>query len=119
MPAVLLVEDDQEIAELAREALSDVGFHVTVALDDQTAYRTLEQEAHGFAAVVTDINLGAGVTGFDVARRARRLNRDIKVIYISGQGPHPGQFSVERSLTVEKPFDPDDLARQVAAFVEA
>ena len=46
--------------------------------------------------MVTDINLGRGVTGFDIARRARELNGAIKVIYISGQGPHLGQFSVDR-----------------------
>jgi DNA-binding response OmpR family regulator len=119
MVNVLLVEDEREVAELTREALADAGFSVTVALDDRTAYQTLEHEARSFAAVVTDINLGTGVTGFDVARCARRLNEDIKVIYISGQGPHPDQFSVDEALTVEKPYDPRDLARQVAAFIDA
>ena len=118
MVHVLLVEDEREVAELTREALSDAGFSVTLALDDVTAYQTLEHEARSFAAVVTDINLGAGVTGFDVARCARRLNDEIKVIYISGSGPHASQFGVERALTVEKPFNPRDLAEQVAAFIE-
>ncbi len=119
MVSVLLVEDEREIAELTRDALSEAGFSVTVALDDRAAYQTLELEARSFAAVVTDINLGAGVTGFDVARCARRLNEEIKIIYISGQGPHAGQFAVDRALTVEKPFDPRDLAQQVAAFIES
>jgi len=118
MVNVLLVEDEREVAEITREALSDAGFSVTLALDDITAYQTLEHEARSFAAVVTDINLGTGVTGFDVARCARRLNHAIKVIYISGEGPHAGQFSVERALTVEKPYDPRELAEQVAAFIE-
>lgn len=118
MVCILLVEDEREVADVTREALSDAGFSVTVALDDRTAYQTLEHEARSFAAVVTDINLGSGVTGFDVARCARRLNEDIKVIYISGQGPHADQFSVERALTVEKPYDPRNLAEQVAAFIE-
>jgi DNA-binding response OmpR family regulator len=118
MVSVLLVEDEREVAELTREALADAGFSVTVALDDRTAYQTLEHEARSFAAVVTDINLGTGVTGFDVARCARRLNEHIKVIYISGQGPHSDQFSVDQALTVEKPYDPRTLARQVAAFID-
>jgi DNA-binding response OmpR family regulator len=69
--------------------------------------------------VVTDINLGAGVTGFDIARRARLLNRGIKVVYISGQGPHPEQFAVADAMMVAKPYNPRDLAEQVAAFLEA
>jgi DNA-binding response OmpR family regulator len=119
MVSVLLVEDEPEVAELAREALCDAGFDVTVALDDRTAYSTLEREARSFVAVVTDINLGTGVTGFDVARHARQLNGDIKVIYISGQGPHRGLFSVAEALTLAKPYRPRELAEQVAAFIAA
>jgi DNA-binding response OmpR family regulator len=119
MVHVLLVEDELHVAELTREALSDAGFSVTVALDDKTAYRALEGEARSFAAVVTDINLGAGVTGFDIARRARQLNGAIKVVYTSGQGPHPGRFAVQGALMVPKPYAPRDLAEQVVAFVDA
>jgi DNA-binding response OmpR family regulator len=117
MVSVLLVEDEAEVAELARDALCEAGFNVTVALDDRSAYRTLEREARSFAAVVTDINLGTGVTGFDVARRARQLNGDIKVIYISGEGPHRRLFSVDQALTLAKPYRPRELAEQIAAFI--
>jgi DNA-binding response OmpR family regulator len=119
MVKVLLVEDEPEVAELTRDALAEAGFRVVVAFDDQMAYRALEGEARSFAAVVTDINLGLGVTGFDVARRARQLNGAIKVVYISGQGPHPGQFSVADALMVAKPFSPHELAEQIAALVRA
>jgi DNA-binding response OmpR family regulator len=119
MVNVLLVEDEPQVAELTRDALADAGFSVTVATDDIAAFRSLEREARSFAAVVTDINLGAGVTGFDVARRARLLNGAIKVVYISGQGPHADQFSVSDAITVAKPYNPRDLAEQIAAFLEA
>jgi DNA-binding response OmpR family regulator len=119
MVNVLLVEDELQVAELTRDALTDAGFKVTVATDDLTAFRSLEQEARSFAAVVTDINLGPGVTGFDIARRARLLNRAIKVVYISGTGPHAEQFSVSDAIMVAKPYNPRDLAQQVAAFLEA
>ena len=119
MISVLLVEDELEVAELARDALTEAGFSVTIALDDRTAYRALERQARSLTAVVTDINLGRGVTGFDIARRARQLNGDIKVVYISGQGPHQDQFKVDEALTVAKPFQPRELAEQVAAFILA
>jgi DNA-binding response OmpR family regulator len=119
MVNVLLVEDELQVAELTRDALTDAGFSVTVATDDIAAYRSLEREARSFAAVVTDINLGSGVTGFDVARRARLLNHCIKVVYISGQGPHAEQFSVSDAMMVAKPYNPRDLADQVVAFLEA
>ncbi|HEV7386020.1 MAG TPA: response regulator, partial [Phenylobacterium sp.] len=94
MVNVLVVEDEPDVADLVEDALVEAGFSVTVAHDDRTAFQKLELEPRSFAAIVTDINLGAGVTGFDIARRARLLNDEIKVIYISGQGPHSEQFSV-------------------------
>ena len=118
MVHVLVVEDEPDIADLVEDALKEAGFSVTVAHDDRTAFRTLEREPRSFAAIVTDINLGAGVTGFDIARRARLLNGEIQVIYISGQGPHSVQFSVEAALMVDKPFHPRELAEQIAVLVQ-
>ncbi|MDB5437264.1 MAG: CheY-like receiver [Phenylobacterium sp.] len=115
---VLVVEDEPDIAELVEDALVEAGFCVTVAHDDRTAFQKLEGEPRSFAAIVTDINLGPGVTGFDIARRARLLNKAIKVVYISGQGPHSGQFSVEAALMVAKPFNPRELAEQLAVFMQ-
>ena len=101
----------REVAEVACEALTEVGFDVTVAMDDKAACQTLAREARSFAAMVTDINLGPGVTG--------QLNGAIKVVYITGEGPHLGQFSVSGALTIDKPFQPRELAAQVAALVGA
>jgi DNA-binding response OmpR family regulator len=115
---VLVVEDEPEIADLVEDALVEAGFNVTIAHDDRTAFRTLEREPRSFAAIVTDINLGAGVTGFDIARRARLLNDEIQVIYISGQGPHSDQFSVEAALMIDKPFRPRELAEQIALLLQ-
>ena len=104
MVCVLLVEDEREIAELARDALSEAGFSVTVALDDQSASRTLEREARSFAALVTDINLGAGVTGFDLARRARGLmHRAPLISKIFGITP-PRKWSMPVPLPASRPF---------------
>ena len=117
MVNVLVVEDEPEVADLVEDALKEAGFSVTVAHDDRSAFQKLEREPRSFAAIVTDINLGAGVTGFDIARRARSLNDEIKVIYISGQGPHSKQFSVDAALMIDKPFRPSDLAEQIAVLV--
>jgi DNA-binding response OmpR family regulator len=118
MVNVLVVEDESDIADLVEDALVEAGFSVTVAHDDRTAFQQLEREPRSFAAIVTDINLGAGVTGFDIARRARLLNDEIKVIYISGQGPHSEQFSVDAALMIDKPFRPRELAEQIAVLVQ-
>jgi DNA-binding response OmpR family regulator len=117
MASVLLVEDEREVAELVEDALTEAGFTVTVARDDRSANGALEREARSFAALVTDINLGAGTTGYDVARRARRLNPRIKVMYITGDAAQFDRFGVDDAQMFPKPFNARELAERVLALV--
>ena len=113
MADVLLVEDEADVAELVADALAHTGLQVAIAPTDVSAYAILEREARSFSALVADINLGPGTTGFDVARRARALNPDLKVIYITGHAAHLDRFGVEYALMFPKPFDAEALADQV------
>jgi DNA-binding response OmpR family regulator len=118
MPAVLLVEDEADLAELIADALGAQGLQVRVALSDEAAYQALEDAAAGFTALVTDVNLGVGTTGFDVARRARQLNGGLKVVYITGHTAHMNRFGVADGVMFPKPFDPTELASRVKALVQ-
>ena len=117
MPDVLLVEDEPDIAELIEEALVDAGLSVAVAHSDTAAYAKLDHEARSFAALVTDINLGSGVSGFDIARHARELNPHLKVVYITGQAAHLARLGLDDALMFPKPFDPRELADQVTMLL--
>ena len=120
MASVLLVEDEAEVAELVEEALQDLGLQVTIALTDKAAYAALEGGgAGGYDVLVTDINLGVGTTGFDVARRARQLNRRLAVIYITGQAARLERFGVEEGVMFPKPFNARELADRVKALLDS
>lgn len=110
---VLLVEDEADVRELIVEAFVAQGVQVRSAETDERAYAILAAEARSFAVLVADINLGAGTTGFDVARRARQLNPELKVVYITGHAAHLDRFGVDGAVMFPKPFDPRDLAHQV------
>jgi DNA-binding response OmpR family regulator len=118
MTAVLLVEDEVDLAELIAEALEDVGLEPTTVLSDKAAYAALEARARDFAALVADINLGVGTTGFDVARRARQLNDRLKVVYITGQAAQLNRFGVEDGVMFPKPFSAHELAQQVRLLID-
>lgn len=118
MGLVLLVEDETDLAELLAEALDDAGFSTITAVSDQAANAVLEGEAERLALLVTDINLGVGVTGFDLARRARQLNPGLKVIYITGRVAEVERFGVEGAVVVAKPFEPRELARRARELLE-
>lgn len=118
MAGVLLVEDEADIRELIEDAFRDRGLEVRSADSDRAAYAILESEARSFGVLVADINLGEGTTGFDVARRARQLHPDMRVIYITGHAAHLSRFGVEGGEMFPKPFNPGELADRVSAVLD-
>ena len=117
MATVLVIDDEADVLELVQNALESRGIHVEVASDDLTATQLIEKHNGDFTALVADINLGVGVTGFDIARKARLHNPDLKVIYITGHAAHLDKFGVPDSVMVPKPFYPNDLADQVVDLI--
>jgi two-component system, cell cycle response regulator CpdR len=115
--SVLLVEDEIEIRDLIAEALEDGGLSVRCAGNDRSAYAILAAEARSFSVLVADINLGEGTTGYDVARRARALNPDVHVVYITGQATHLERFGVEGGELIAKPFTPRDVVERVRGLI--
>jgi DNA-binding response OmpR family regulator len=103
--AVLYVEDDSLIRELSAGELEEAGFKVVVAESGTAAFDALDGDADPFCAIVTDVNLGAGPDGWEVARRARELNNTLPVIYVSGGSGNEWQSKgVRNSIMIVKPF---------------
>jgi CheY-like chemotaxis protein len=113
--SVLVVEDDPHVRMMLDELLHEQGLDVWSVPDDLSAYQVLSQEAKRFAVLLTDINLGAGNDGFDIARRARCLNAAIQVIFISGYPVDPKRFANEGGVFLSKPLDLPVLAEMVCA----
>lgn len=113
MTAVLLVEDEADVCDVIEDALERRGLEVRTAATDRDAFRILEAEAGYLKLLIADINLGEGVTGFDIARRARQLNDGLKVVYITGHAAHLDRFGVPDAVMFPKPFYPEELADRV------
>jgi len=113
--SVLVVEDDPHVRVMLDELLNEQGLDVWSVPDDLSAYQVLSQEARRFSVLLTDINLGAGNDGFDIARRARGLNAAIQVIFISGFPVDSRRFASEGGVFLAKPLDLSVLADMVCA----
>ena len=118
-PSVLVVEDDPHVRVVLDEMLMDQCLDVWSVGDDLSAYQVLSQEAGRIAVLLTDINLGAGTNGFDVARRARSLNSRIEVIYITGYPVEPSRFKAEGGVLLTKPLNLAVLTDMVVAKAKA
>jgi DNA-binding response OmpR family regulator len=103
---ILVVEDEVLIGDLVVAGLEEAGYAVATALDAENAIAMIEAGDANFRAVVTDINLAAGgLTGWDVARRARELSGDFPVVYMSGASASEwASNGVPNSLIIAKPF---------------
>jgi CheY-like chemotaxis protein len=81
---VLIVEDDETLQGIAEEALKDGGFDTAIATSAEEAVTLLQSNIMDYRALVTDINLKGRMSGWEVAKRARELNPEFPIIYMTG-----------------------------------
>jgi CheY-like chemotaxis protein len=66
----------------------------------------------------TDINLIGALDGWQVGRRARQLNPDIPVIYMTGAAADQWSANgVPNSILLNKPFAPAQIVAAVAQLL--
>lgn len=80
---VLIVEDEQKIADTLKLGLVENGYHVEVAYDGQIGERLFF--AHEFNLVILDINL-PGINGYQLSKIIRAHNAHIPVIMLTSLG---------------------------------
>jgi DNA-binding NtrC family response regulator len=120
MARVLVVDDDPAICELIEDMLREVRLSTVCVNSDNAAYRIIPT-LPTIQALVVDVNLGPGTTGFDVARFARRVIPDLPVVYVTGDASRES-FQASRvpdSDFDEKPFDADQLISAIMTRVAA
>ena len=102
---LLLVEDEALIRMNLQDELEEAGFALVVASNGGQAMAELEADATRFRGVLTDIRLGSGPNGWDVARRARELVPGVPMVYISADSAQDWDAQgVPNSVMVAKPF---------------
>jgi DNA-binding response OmpR family regulator len=104
-PLVLLVEDEALIAFALEEELIEAGFQVFGHAQSEAAIAVIEAQKTQYCALLTDIDLGGASNGWELAHRARELNPDLPVIYMSGKSAIEWKaHGVPGSIMLQKPF---------------
>ena len=102
---ILAVEDELLIAVALQDALEAAGFDVVMASAGNEAIKHLDESAEDLGALVTDVRLGDGPDGWQVARHARTLNHELPIIYTSGDSGHSWEAEgVPSSVFIQKPY---------------
>lgn len=107
---ILFVDDDALCSLDTCTALRELGYNVLCAHTAQSALDTLGAR-RALTALVTDIDLGEGPDGFEVARAARLTYPNLAVVFISGTAAarHAAE-GVFRSEFIAKPYQPQQIA---------
>lgn len=115
---LLLVDDDETVRLVLQDALAEGGFEVVIAETGEAALAILDQQSARFRGLVTDVNLGDGPDGWDIARHARELIPEMPVVYMSGASAHEWtSHGVPNSTIVQKPFAVAQLVTAIAARI--
>jgi DNA-binding response OmpR family regulator len=85
MTSILIVEDEQHLAEGLRFNLEAEGYAVEVSADGETALRRLLAEGKKFDAVVLDVML-PGRDGFEVAAELRAAGQFVPILMLTARG---------------------------------
>ncbi|NML13295.1 response regulator [Sphingobium sp. AR-3-1] len=102
---LLLVEDEPLLQNIMVAGLEDAGFRVVTAADGATASKSFHANADEIAALITDVRLGAGLDGWEVARRARQMRPELPVVYMTGDSAADwAAKGVPKSVLLQKPF---------------
>lgn len=116
-PRILSVDDDFVSNMETCEFLRSQGFAVSEVYCAFAAIETIERR-YVLSGLVTDIELGAGANGFDVARRAREVYSSLPVVFISGMATarHRAE-AVENAVFIDKPFQPSQILQALQRVI--
>jgi len=116
MTTVLVVDDERQIAQIARDYLEHAGFAVITAADGRDALARARTDHPDL--VVLDLGL-PNVDGLDVAKTLRRES-DVPIIMLTARVEESDRLiglAVGADDYVTKPFSPRELVARVQAVL--
>jgi CheY-like chemotaxis protein len=119
--AVLVIDDDDSVAESLCAVLDAVGFRTRRAVDGNRALALLDAEK--FDVVLTDIFMPE-LDGMEVIDAIRKRGLDIPIIVLTGRADW-GEvdwlkiaYDLGANLAISKPIAPRDLVDNIRKVVE-
>ena len=113
--AVLLVEDNEDVAEITAALLQELGCRTKRA---QNAGEALEIVARGgIDLVLSDIVMPGGMNGLDLARSLRERFPELPIVLTTGYSSKAQEASREQFPILPKPYRRNQLAEAISSFL--
>jgi PAS domain S-box-containing protein len=117
---ILVVEDEPEVRAIAIAFLRSFGYATCEAADAEAALALVRQRAD-IALLFSDVILGSGMNGHELARAARRLRPSMPALLTSGyEHPfaQPDEPDPNPLPLLRKPYQREELFAAVRAVME-
>lgn len=114
---LLIVEDEQRLADILKKQLEESGFIVDIAYDGYVGRQLVERNKYHL--IILDINLPL-INGYDLCREIRKTNSNIPIIMLTAFGTTDNKitgFDAGADDYIVKPFDYRELLARVNVFI--
>lgn len=114
---ILIVEDEQRLAELLKKQLEEAGFTADIANDGYSGREMTEK--NNYNLIILDINLPL-LNGYDLCREIRKSNNNVPIIMLTAFSTAENKisgFNAGADDYVVKPFDFRELLARVNVFI--
>jgi CheY-like chemotaxis protein len=115
--AILVVDDNTTLHEVARRHLTALGYSVSVAGNGPAALAMLRSGVK-FDLMFTDVVMPQGMTGYALAEAARRLQPGLRVLFTTGYAGDAGSSDHAARRLLHKPYRRQELAEAVRAALD-
>ncbi|HBC77885.1 MAG TPA: DNA-binding response regulator [Bacteroidales bacterium] len=114
---ILIVEDEQRLADILKMQLEESGFNAKIAYDGYTGKQLVEKNKYNL--IILDINLPL-INGYDLCKEIRKTNSNIPIIMLTAFGMPDNKltgFDAGADDYIVKPFDFRELLARINVFL--
>lgn len=118
IPKILLVEDEQRVANVVKRGLEEYSFIVDVAYDGLIG-RSMAKESK-YDLIILDVNLPI-VNGYELCREIRSMNSEVPILMLTAMGASDNKlegFEAGADDYILKPFDFKELIARIRVFLK-
>jgi PAS domain S-box-containing protein len=119
--AILVVDDNLALRDVTRRHLSALGYKVGFAENGPAALELL-LSGETFDLLFTDVVMPGGMTGYELAEAARRLQPDLRVLFTTGYAEAAASSGNEDQGArhmLRKPYRRTELAEKTRSVLRA
>jgi len=114
---ILLVEDDATVLALTQDVLCGLGYRVVTATNAQEALVALQADPD-LDLLFTDVVMPGGVSGLSLARTARELRPQLRVLLTSGFVGESRIVDGREFPLLDKPYETANLAATLRKLLD-